>query len=103
MISVIIPTYGEPVFLKKAILSVLNQTYHDFELIIVDDNDPESNNRVLTKAIIEELSDNRIIYLCHPKNLNGATARNTGLKGARGQYIPLLDSHDEYSPQRLES
>ena len=101
-ISVIIPTYGFPQFLHKTIQSVLNQTFQDFEIIIVDDNDPETESRRETENVLSFFSDKRIHYLKHPHNLNGAVARNTGLAKATGKYIAFLDSDDEYMPKRLE-
>lgn len=100
-VSVIIPTYGKPVFLEKSIQSVLNQSYQDFELIIVDDNDPNSVAREATQKIIQGFSDVRLKYIMHPYNKNGAAARNTGIADAIGEYISFLDSDDEYMPDRL--
>lgn len=103
-ISIIIPTYGIPVFLKRTIYSVINQTIKDWELIIVDDNNPDSEARCQTENIVESLicEDNRIKYIKHEYNKNGAVARNTGFAAAKGKYISLLDSDDEYMPNRLE-
>ena len=103
MVSVIIPTYGMPQFLRKSIESVANQTYTDWELIIVDDNNPGTEARIATEKLIKSIAenDNRIRYIKHPHNKNGAAARNTGLAVARGKYISFLDSDDEYMPERL--
>lgn len=103
-ISVIIPTYGKPLFLEKAIQSVLCQSLTDFELIIVDDNNPDTEARTLTENLVHKYmnSDARIMYLKHEKNKNGAVARNTGFAVAQGKYISLLDSDDEYMPERLQ-
>lgn len=102
MVSVIIPTYGKPVYLDKAIESVLNQTYSDLELIIVDDNNPNTDERAETERIVGKYEDKRIKYIQHLCNRNGATARNTALAVATGEYISFLDSDDEYFPTRLE-
>ena len=101
-VSVIIPTYGEPEGLEATIDSVVSQTYEDWELIVVDDNDPDTKARQQTEKLMTSYSDNRIKYLRHPKNLNGAVARNTGFVEAKGDYISLLDSDDMYMPTRLE-
>lgn len=103
-VSVVIPTYGDPKYLGNAISSVIQQTYSDLEIIIVDDNDPSSPNRKSTENIVDQFSlkDTRIIYLQHSKNLNGAAARNTGIRASSGEYISFLDSDDEYKPTRLE-
>lgn len=103
-ISVIIPTFGKPVFLEQSINSVLKQTFKDFELIIVDDNNPNSEARFETERIISKFihKDVRVKYIQHVKNKNGAAARNTGFSVAKGEYIALLDSDDFYMPRRLE-
>ncbi|MGM9778479.1 MAG: glycosyltransferase family 2 protein [Prevotella sp.] len=103
-ISAIIPTYGTPIFLEKSIQSVLNQTYHNWELIIVDDNNPDTEARQKTEELVERYVhlDNRIRYIKHEHNKNGAVARNTGFAVVKGKYISLLDSDDEYMPDRLQ-
>lgn len=100
LISVIITTYGKPIYLEKAIESVKQQTFTDFELIVVDDNDSNSINRSLTENVINKFSN--IIYLKHDKNKNGAAARNTGIRESKGKYIAFLDSDDFYVSNRLE-
>lgn len=102
-VSVIVPTFGKPILLEAAIQSVLSQTYENWELIVVDDNEPESDARARTEALMRSYaSDRRIQYIKHLRNLNGATARNTGLNVASGQYVAFLDSDDEYMPERLQ-
>ncbi len=102
-VSVIIPTYGEPDLLGGAIDSVLSQTYRDFELIVVDDNNPCTAAREATEAVMSKyLKYEKVKYIKHSKNKNGAAARNTGLKEASGEYIAFLDSDDLYMPTRLE-
>lgn len=102
-ISVIIPTYSKPLFLEKAIQSVQRQSLPEFELIIVDDNNPDTEARALTEELVQKFMDidNRIKYLKHERNKNGAVARNTGFAVAQGKYISLLDSDDEYMTDRL--
>jgi len=91
-VSVIIPTYNRAHLIGRAIQSVLNQTYQDFELIVVDDGSTDNTNEV-----IKEFSqkDKRILYIKHDKNKGGSAARNTGIKAARGEYIAFQDSDDE--------
>lgn len=105
VVSVIIPTYGDPLFLSQCIESVINQTCKDWELIIVDDNSPDTMARHDTEAIVNKYLavDRRIRYIKHERNMNGAVARNTGFAFAKGNYISLLDSDDEYLPNRLQS
>lgn len=99
-VSVIIPTYGIPTFLQKSIDSVLNQSLDDIELIVVDDNSPESEERKKTQALIQNYRG-KLKYIQHEKNKNGAAARNTGIREAQGKYIAFLDSDDEYDVDRL--
>lgn len=96
MISIIIPTYKRHKQLQNAIKSVLNQTYKDFELIIV--NDYTDNLEYLVK----EFNDIRIkiIYNNREKGANGA--RNTGILFSGGIYIAFLDDDDEWFPEKLE-
>ncbi len=102
-VSVIIPSYGIPDYLEKAINSVRNQTLLDWELIVVDDNNPKTTDRIRTEELLNKIVsiDKRIIYIKHDRNRNGAVARNTGFSVAKGKYIALLDSDDEYMPDRL--
>lgn len=101
LVSVIIPTYGGAKQLKRAITSVLNQTYQKFELIIVDDNNPETEARKNTEKNVECFTDSRIKYVKHEMNKNGAAARNTGIACATGKYVCFLDDDDFYMPDRI--
>jgi glycosyltransferase involved in cell wall biosynthesis len=103
-VSVIITTFGKPDYLQKAIKSVFQQTLDSIELIVVDDNNPDTEARLLTESMVENLinSNEKIIYLKHEYNKNGSTARNTGVAKAKGKYISFLDSDDEYYTERLE-
>jgi len=97
-ISVIIPTYNRSKIVKKTILSVLNQTVNDIEIIIVDDY---SKDIVELKIIIESFNDTRIKLIVHESNRHGSAARNTGILVAKGQYIALLDSDDLWEENKL--
>lgn len=96
-ISVIIPTHNRPELLKKAIQSVVDQTYRDFELIVVDDGDS-----VQAEETVRAFNDPRIRYIQHEKSIGGAAARNTGIKNSNSQFIALLDDDDEWLPEKLE-
>ncbi len=98
MISIIIPTYNRAHFIHRAIESVLNQTYEDWELIIVDDGSTDN-----TETVVHEFScDQRIKYL--QKKKSGAThSRNVGVEKSTGDFITFLDSDDEAKPNWLES
>lgn len=102
LVSVIITTYGGGSTLKRALSSVLCQEYEDYEIIVVDDNDPNTNERVMTESIMAEFSkQDKVLYLKHPQNLNGAVARNTALKVAKGEYVAFLDDDDIMLQGRL--
>ena len=103
LISVIIPTYKRAQFLSRAVDSVLNQTYSNVEVIVVDDNIPNSEFREQTEKVMEPyLKHSSIQYIRHPKNRNGAAARNTGITVSKGMYICFLDDDDWYLPDKLK-
>lgn len=94
-ISVIIPTYNAAQYLPKAIESILNQTYKNFEIIIVDDGSTDNTKEVLTPYL------SSIIYI-YQENKKQAFARNVALKKAQGDYIAFLDADDLWLPKTLE-
>lgn len=96
-VSVIIPTYNKAHLLGRAVQSVLNQTYQDFEVIVVDDCSSDNTERVVIG-----FDDDRIRYIRHEENKGAAAARNTGIKAAEGEYIAFLDSDDEWLSEKLE-
>ncbi len=103
LVSVIIPTFNATGRLQKAIDSVLKQTYRNFEIIVVDDNDEGSDGRKKTESIMRRYDGKGMIkYLKHEHNRNGSAARNTGLNVSSGDYLAFLDDDDEYYPARLE-
>jgi len=96
-VSVIIPTFNRAELLPIAIRSVLNQTFQDFEILIVDDG---SSNT--TPAVVKSFDDDRIHYIRHPKPRGGAAARNTGIAYCQAEYVAFLDDDDEWYPHKLE-
>ena len=95
-VSVIIPTHNRSDFLRSAIASVLNQTYQDFELIVVDDASTDN-----TAEAVAEFNDERIKLLRHDTNKGGSAARNTGILASECDYIALLDDDDEWLLEKL--
>ena len=95
-VSVIIPAYNQADFLKEAIKSVLDQTYNNFEVIVVNDASPDH-----TEQVIQQFDDPRLKHLVHQKNLGLPAARNTGMRAAEGEIIALLDSDDLFHPEKL--
>lgn len=98
MISVIIPTYNRASIINRAISSVQNQTYKNFEIIIVDDASTDN-----TREGVCSINDNRITYYKLNINSGGATARNKGIELSKGEFVAFLDSDDEWQPNMLES
>ena len=98
-VSVIIPTYNRAHLMGRSIQSVLNQTYQDFELIIVDDGSTDNTDDIIKEF---QKKDGRIKYIRHEKNKGGSAARNTGIKAARGEYVAFQDSDDEWLLEKLE-
>ena len=98
-VSIIIPTYNCARLIGRAIQSVLNQTYRDFELIIVDDSSTDNTDKIVKKF---QEQDKRVKYIRHEKNRGGSAARNTGIKNAKGEYIAFQDSDDEWLPEKLK-
>jgi len=97
VISVVMPTYNRAHLISRAIHSVLNQTYENLELIIVDDGSTDN-----TEQVVQSFNDTRLKYIKQPKNSGAAAARNTGIEAALGAYIAFLDSDDEWLPHKLE-
>jgi len=103
LVSIIIPTYKRTDMLARAIRSVLNQTYKNIEIIVVDDNESNSIFRKEVEIIMQSFQgDSRVKYIQHPYNKNGAAARNTGIKSSTGDYISFLDDDDYYLPEKIK-
>jgi len=97
-VSVIIPAYNNAEYLDDAINSVLNQTYPNFELIIVNDASPDH-----TEQVVKGFRDLRIKYFVHENNQGLSAARNTGIRNSVGDYIALLDGDDYFHPDKLKA
>lgn len=95
-VSVIIPTYNREHCIMRAINSVFRQTFQNFDLWVIDDGSTDQ-----TKDLLSDIQDKRFHYL---KSINRgvSAARNIGIKESKGEWIALLDSDDEWLPDRLE-
>lgn len=96
LISVIIPTFNREKTLFSSIESVLNQSYKNIELIIVDDNSSDG-----TEKLIKRIKDERVRYIKNSNNKGAAGARNVGIVAAQGNYIAFQDSDDIWLPEKL--
>ena len=96
MVSVIIPSYNREKTIKKAIDSVLNQTWNDLEVIVVDDGSTDN-----TSQVISEIKDDRLKYV-HQENAGACVARNRGINLASGEIIAFHDSDDLWRVDKLE-
>lgn len=98
MVSVIMPSYNTAEYIAESIQSVLNQTYTNWELIIVDDCSTDNTD----ETVEPYLRDSRIFYLKNDKNSGAAVSRNRALREAKGKWIAFLDSDDLWLPEKLE-
>lgn len=102
LVSVVIPTYKRSELLQKAIDSVLNQTYKNIQLIVVNDNIIGDEYSQELYKLIENIHDDRLIFLEQEKHINGAAARNVGIRRATGEYIAFQDDDDYWEPEKIE-
>ena len=94
-VSVIIPYYNDEQFIDEAILSVINQTYQDWEIVVVDDGSNNDARRLIQKY------PGRILYF-HQENRGAGAARNLGVSKAHGKWLAFLDADDVWYPHKLD-
>ena len=97
LVSIIMPSWNTGNFIAESIQSVINQTYKNWELIIVDDCSTDN-----TDEIVSFYKDQRIKYLKNEKNSGAAISRNYALREAKGKWVAFLDSDDLWVPEKLE-
>lgn len=101
-VSVIIPTFKNRGLLSDSIESVLSQDYPFFEILVIDDNEPDSEYRMTTEELMKKYDGiDNVRYIKHECNKNGAAARNTGILHSQGDYIAFLDDDDCFLPGKL--
>ena len=98
LVSIILPVYNRQRVVSQAINSVLDQTYENFELIVVDDGSSDGSVNV-----VESFEDSRIKLICNEINKGVSKTRNIGLENAQGEYIAYLDSDNTWEPEYLET
>ena len=97
LVSVVIPTRNRIDLLRRAIKSVVNQTFTDWEIIVVDDASIDK-----TESIMSEIKSGKIQYIRLHNKSGGAVARNTGIKNSKCNLIAFLDDDDEWIPEKLQ-
>lgn len=96
-VSVVIPVYNRAHMLSGVLESVLNQSFRDFECIVVDDgskDDPQS--------VVSSFNDERLVFIKHNQNKMMAEAYNTAISNAKGEYLAILESDDKWRPHKLQ-
>lgn len=103
LVSVIIPTYKRADTLKRAIDSVLSQTCQDIEVIVVDDNEINDEYSLRVNELVDTYSNSKKVKCVRQeKHINGASARNFGVRVSDAKYIAFLDDDDEWFPDKIE-
>ena len=107
MISIVVPVYNAAKYIEETIESVVNQTYKDWELLLVDDCSKDDSAEVIQEVIRsfeqDEEYKGRIRFIKKEHNEGAAKARNTGIMEAQGRYIAFLDADDIWYPEKLQN
>ena len=96
-LSIIMPAFNSGKYIREAIFSVLNQTFHDFELIVINDGSTDN-----TREIIHSFTDDRIKYFENLRNMGIVFSRNKGLELVSGKFIGMVDSDDIIYPEKFQ-
>lgn len=102
LVSVVTPTHRRSDTLLRAVESVLHQSYAKIEMLVVDDNEPGDSFSRETQQRLATVRDPRVRLVRQDKHINGAAARNAGIRAAGGTYIAFLDDDDEWLPEKVE-
>lgn len=96
-LEVFILTYNRAAYLRESITSVLDSSFKDFTLTVVDNCSTDD-----TRSVVESFDDPRLSYVCHPENIGGINNINSAIKMAKGNYIVLFHDDDKMTPSMLE-
>ncbi|MCR1808488.1 glycosyltransferase family 2 protein [Stenotrophomonas geniculata] len=99
LVSVVIPLYNTEKYIEETMQSILDQTYKNIEIVIVDDGSKDQS-----PSIVKNLAEKYLgqVKYVHQKNQGVSVARNTGIENASGEYIAFLDSDDLWHPTKIE-
>jgi glycosyltransferase involved in cell wall biosynthesis len=101
-VSIIIPVYNVEPYIERCLLSALNQTYEDIEIILVDDCGQDKSMEIAEEIVAGHIRSGRVKMLKHSQNRGLSAARNTGIEAGTGEYVFFLDSDDEITPNCIE-
>ena len=99
LVSIIIPYYKNIKFIKETINSILNQTYKNFEIIIVYDDEDQADLSTIKQVVINQ---SKIKLIINKKNIGAGLSRNIGILNANGDYVAFIDSDDYWNKEKLE-
>lgn len=103
LVTAVITTHNrEARIVERALRSVLSQTYHNIETIVVDDSSADFSERQMVAEMIQRYSEKNVCYIRHQKCLGACAARNSGLMNANGEFVAFLDDDDEWLPLKIE-
>lgn len=103
IVDVVITTYRRPIeIIKRALDSVLNQTYEKIQIAIVNDYPEDKSMAESIRSFIDEYNDSKIRYYSYEKNMGACYARNFGARHLNGEFIAFLDDDDEWLPEKIE-
>ena len=106
LVSIIMPSYKrKPLLVERAINSLVNQSYKNIEIILVDDNAKEEHKqyRLDLELMVKRLNISFLKYIQNDKNLGGSLSRNNGIFNSTGEYITFLDDDDMYEANKIEN
>lgn len=98
-VSVIIPVFNAEKYIEKTLKSIFSQTYHDIEIVLVDDRSTDLSSQIIAEY---QKTHPEIVYFLQPQNMGAGAARNKALELASGQYVAFLDSDDIWLPEKTE-
>lgn len=100
LVSVVLPTYNRPERLRRAVRTVLSQTYDRVQLVVVDDHSETPARKTLSDVSFDQIES--VVHVRHETNEGANAARNTGIEAADGEFIAFLDDDDLWEPEKLE-
>nr|WP_067063831.1 glycosyltransferase family 2 protein [Mucilaginibacter sp. L294] len=100
MVSIITPSHNSKLYIENTVQSVIDQTYTDWEMIIIDDNSTDGTRELIARLAEK---DSRIKYFFNDVSIGPAKARNIGIENAKGQFLTFLDSDDIWMPEFIQT